>query len=402
MCFRRRRGAWGLILIVGMFSLGSVVLAQDSRPTIGLGMSTVLSGAAADLGRSVKAGFELALSEWNSSAAPAAPLIDLKVLDDGYEPLRCAPNMHQLLDRDNVTAVVGNVGTPTAATALPIAKAAKALLYCPVTGSGLLRKTPPDRYVINFRASYAEETAAMVDALIEHRKLKVNEIAFFTQRDSYGDSGYHGGIAALKRHGLVDENCVIHACYDRNTVAIENAVADIMTAKVTPKAVIMVGVYAPTAAFVRMVKSLGLAPLFLSVSFVGTKSLARELGGDGNGVIVTQVVPHYESDLPIAKDYRAALSKYGAEDSCDFGSFEGYIAGRILTHAVKNHHGRFDREGLIEALHALGRFDIGLGVELEISPERHQASRMVWPTVLNDGHILPFDWAALAASPRDR
>jgi hypothetical protein len=40
----------------------------------------------------------------------------------------------------------------------------------------------------------------MVQALITYGQLKSDEIAFFTQRDAYGDSGFVGGIAALKKN----------------------------------------------------------------------------------------------------------------------------------------------------------------------------------------------------------
>ena len=90
--------------------------------------------------------------------------------------------MRQLSEQEHVLAVIGNVGTPTAIAAIPIANEQKTLFFAPFTGAGVLRQTPPDRYVINYRASYAEETAAMIDALIDQAGLALNDIAFFTQR----------------------------------------------------------------------------------------------------------------------------------------------------------------------------------------------------------------------------
>lgn len=107
-------------------------------------------------------------------------------------------------------AIIGNVGTPTAIAAVPIANSQGTLLFGAYTGAGALRKSPPDEYVINYRASYAQETASMVQGLIEHAGLKPNEIAFFTQRDSYGDAGYVGGVTALKTFRLVDESTIAH------------------------------------------------------------------------------------------------------------------------------------------------------------------------------------------------
>jgi ABC-type branched-subunit amino acid transport system substrate-binding protein len=310
--------------------------------------------------------------------------------------------MHELIDEKEVVAVVGNVGTPTAVAAIPIANEAKTPFYGAFTGAGVLRKTPPDRYVVNYRASYAEETAAMVDALVAQAGLRGNEIAFFTQRDAYGDAGFVGGIAALRRHGLASEHDVAHGRYERNTLAVENGLAEVLQADPPPRAVIMVGAYAPCARFIELARDVGLDALFLNVSFVGAAPLVAALGEKGEGVIVTQVVPHFDSDLPIVRAYREALAALNAQAPLTFGSLEGYVAARILIRALRSIQGPPGpptRESVVDALEGLGDFDIGLGVALRLAADEHQASHTVWPTILRGGRIQPLDWAELSGSP---
>jgi ABC-type branched-subunit amino acid transport system substrate-binding protein len=307
--------------------------------------------------------------------------------------------MRELIDVKNVLAVVGNVGTPTAVAAIPIAIASKTPFYGAFTGAGVLRKSPPDRYVINYRASYGEETAAMVDALIDTVGLEANEIAFFTQRDAYGDAGFTGGIAALKRHGLGGEHDVAHGRYERNTQAVENGLAEILGGDPVPRAVIMVGAYAPCARFIELAHDVGLEAIFLNVSFVGAAPLSAALGQKGEGVVVTQVVPHFDSDIPVVHDYRKALAAMNPKAPPTFGSLEGYIATRILLLALGKIEGPVTRDAVITALESLGDFDIGLGVPLRLGPEEHQASHTVWPTLLRGNRIQPLDWAQLGNTP---
>jgi len=367
-----------------------------------LGMSTALTGPASDLGRNMLDGVSAGFVRANRGEGTRKKYnIRILALDDGYEPARTAPNMRHLIEEDGVLAVIGNVGTPTAIAAIPIAKQNKTLLFAPYTGAGVLRKTPPDRYVINYRASYAEETAAMVDALIYNAGLKLDEIAFFTQRDGYGDAGFIGGINALKRHGLNNANAVLHARYERNTLAVEGALANILLAKKAPRAVIMVGAYAPCARFIKLAKQNGLNALFLNVSFVGSTPLARQLGNTIEGVIVTQVVPHpTDTSLPIVKEYQADLRSTNPNAALSFGSLEGYIAARIFVQALekinwKKTPGTPSREKIIDALEQLGRFDIGLKERLHLGPKEHQANHRIWPTVLRGGSFVPFDWAQI-------
>ncbi|MBK8000459.1 MAG: ABC transporter substrate-binding protein [Verrucomicrobia bacterium] len=355
-------------------------------------MSTALTGPAQDLGRDMRLGVEAALSEVNRQGGIQGQTLELIALDDGYEPARAVPNMRKLIDLHEVVAIIGNVGTPTAVASMPIAIESETPFYGAFTGAGVLRKNPPDRYVINFRASYAEETAAMVDGLIQHLGMKPDEIAFFTQRDAYGDAGFSGGVQALHRHRLTNDLDIAHVRYERNTVAVEKALANLIEHEPPPKAVIMVGAYAPCAAFIRLAREYKLDALFLNVSFVGPTSLARSLGAAGEGVIVTQVVPHFESDLPIVREYQAAIRARDSNAAPSFGSLEGYVATRIFCRALATISGTPTRRSVLESLENLGTFDIGLGVPLRLTREEHQACHRVWPTVLRAGNFVPFKW----------
>ncbi len=391
-----------LCLLFSLTSLSGKVKGQEIpclHNSHVLGMSTVLSGPAAHLGINMRNGVLAALKEINLQGGIQDRSLCLLALDDGYEPERTVSNMHRLIEQENVLAVTGNVGTPTAIAAVPIANRNHVPFFGAFTGAGILRRKPPDRYVVNYRASYAEETAAMVQALITYGKLQPNEIAFFTQRDAYGDSGFVGGIAALKQNGLKDETQITHGRYERNSLAVENGLADILLANPEPKAIIMVGTYAPSAKFIRLARNYGLNSLFLNVSFVGAAPLAQALGNEEDGVIVTQVVPHLESSLQIVQDFRKALHRFNPAIAPTFGSLEGYISTRIFLHAMKTVTGEISRESIIDALENLGQFDMGLASQLEITKIEHQASHQVWPTIIRQGKVQTFDWMQLKKVP---
>ena len=401
---------WHLFLLLPLLAVFSAITqgpAVDARgeeiPCLHnsyvLGMSTVLSGPVAHLGINMRNGVMAALKEINIQGGVQGRSLCLIVLDDGYEPERTVPNMHRLIDQENVLAVIGNVGTPTAIAAVPIINRSHVPFFGALTGAGILRRIPPDHYVVNYRASYAEETAAMVQALITYGHLKPNEIAFFTQRDAYGDSGFVGGIAALKKNGLKDETQITHGRYERNSLAVENSLADILLADPQPKAVIMVGTYAPSAKFIRLARNYGLKSLFLNVSFVGAAPLAKALGDEEDGVIVTQVVPPLESPLPIVQDFHKALHRYNPAIAPTFASLEGYIATRIFLRALKNINGEITRDSIINALENLGEFDLGFGIPLAITKNDHQASHQIWPTIIRKGEVQPFDWKELRNMP---
>lgn len=369
-------------------------LDSDAGTEINVGMSTALSGPAQALGQGMQAGVEAYFNKVNAAGGVHGNSLKLIAIDDGYEPSKAAPNMRKLIDELQVISVVGNVGTPTAIVTVPIANEKKTLLFGAFTGAGVLRKTPPDRYVINYRASYAEETAAMIDGLLS-AGIKPEEIAFFTQNDGYGDAGYKGAVSALKSKGFTDTHKLAHGRYTRNTLNVEEALSVILDAKVEPRAVIMVGAYAPNASFIKIAREDFPDTLFLNVSFVGSVALARELGDAGEGIIVTQVVPDFNSDLPGVVEYRQAMKTYAPDKVPGFVSLEGYIVAKIFVEGLKKSGPEQTRESIIDGLQSLGNLDVGIGETLKYSASEHQGSHKVWPTIIRGGKYVPYDWTEL-------
>lgn len=367
-----------------------------SLETIKIGMTTALTGPAAQLGVNMRIGIEAYFERVNKQGGIAGQLLELVVLDDGYEPERAALNMRELIDQKKVLAVIGNVGTPTAIVTVPIAQEKKTLLFGAFSGAGVLRAAPANRYVINYRPSYVEETAEIVKGLLQ-AGIKPTEIALFTQCDGYGDAGYQGVIKALHQVGFVDTNQLAHGRYTRNTLNVENAVAELLDGLTTPKAVIMAGGYAPSAKFIKLLRRELPDVVFLSLSFVGAYSLKQALG-DVENIIVMQTVPPLESNLPIIEDYLSSLQLVDVDSEPNSISLEGFIIAKIFHQGLLNIKGDISKESIIDGLESLHDIDIGLGVDIYIDENEHQAIHNVWMTHINAGKITAFSWPMLQKS----
>ena len=126
------------------------------------GIAAPFSGASKELGRQMKLGIDTAFNRINDAGGVEGRMHKLIAADDGYEPARTADAMKQLYEKDQVFGIIGNVGTPTAVVAVPYALERRMLFFGAFTGANVLRHDPPDRYVFNYRASYAEETDVTV------------------------------------------------------------------------------------------------------------------------------------------------------------------------------------------------------------------------------------------------
>ena len=351
------------------------------------GMSAAFSGPAKELGREMRVGIETYFHAVNDAGGTMGRRLELIALDDGYEPVRTLDNMKILFADYDVFAVLGNVGTPTAEAAAPLAAEHKRIFFGALTGAPLLRKVPPEATVFNYRASYAQETAAMVRYFVGHEKIAAERIAVFAQDDGFGDAGFGGAAQALAQYGVDDPSSVLRVGYQRNSDDVSEAIAEILRHG-NVGAVVMVATYRPAARFILGLRARIPTLRFANVSFVGSGALAEELqqGGEclGKGVVVTQVVPYPQSALPGVRQYREHLKAYYPYETPGFVSLEGYLVARLMEDGLARAGKTATTEALIGAFEAMGNIDLGIGVPLSFSPTRHQASDTVWGTVLTD------------------
>jgi eukaryotic-like serine/threonine-protein kinase len=354
-----------------------------------LGTSTAMTGANQELGHNMVMGMQACFKSVNEAGGIKGRQIELIVKDDGYEPAQALGNMQTLFEEDKIFAVVGNVGTPTAEVTVPYANENQYLFFAPFTGAQKLRRDPPDRYVFNYRASYADETEAMVNYFVEKKRLAPDKIAVFAQNDSFGDDGFAGVAKALEKYNILPEN-ILRVGYDRNTTQIATAVNEIEKNKDRIDALIMVATYKPAALIVQQLKDRKLNIQSAAVSFVGSELLAqqfKEMGpGYAEGVIVTQVVPYYLSSATGVLRYRAAMKKYFPLSKPGFVSLEGFIAAECLVEGLKKVEASGEAlttENVINSLEKINNLDLGIGPIINFGPSRHQASNRVWGTVLD-------------------
>jgi ABC-type branched-subunit amino acid transport system substrate-binding protein len=311
--------------------------------------------------------------------------LKLLVRDDGYEPKRCADAVKELLEKP-VFAFVGSVGTPTAEAVLATVLENKRVFFGAFTGAPVLRRDPPDRYVFNYRASYAEEAAATVHYLLSVRRIKPEEIAVFAQKDGFGDAVFDGVAKALRKIDF-DPQRILRVGYERNSLNIDDAVTSLIAQKDRIKAVIMVPTYKPAAELIKRIVDGGMTPIFTSVSFVNSNALAESLREKGpkycSGVIVTQVVPFFGSGSTGVLEYREMLARYFPAEQPGFVTLEGYIAARIFCTGLEKVGPELTTERLVDALESIQGLDFGIGTKISYGPSEHQASHRVWGSALD-------------------
>ena len=350
-----------------------------AEPTISedivFGQSAALTGPARHLGIQMREGILAAFRSVNQAGGVFGRKLKLISLDDAYEPEKTVKNTRDLIQKHQVFALIGGVGTPTSKAAVPIADSAHIPYIGPFTGAEFLRNTS-QRYVVNIRASYKQEIQTMVDRLIQD--LKTKRISILYQDDSYGRAGLSALESVLQKKGM---KIASQGTYPRNTTAVKIALLEIMAGR--PSAVVIVGAYLPTAHFIQLAQSLNFKPVFICLSFVGAKALAEELKNSSTPVVITQVTPFpFRAKTPLIKNYQKALKK-----DFNFVSLEGWLAGRFAAEVLKQAGENPSRENFLQTIQKIKTFPID-GFPLQYDTGDNQGSDQVFLTSIRKGKFF--------------
>jgi ABC-type branched-subunit amino acid transport system substrate-binding protein len=359
-----------------------------SDSEIRFGITAAFTGPVRERGRQMKLGIETAFNQVNDAGGIAGRKLRIIAADDGNEPTRTLQAVRQLYEKDQIFGIIGSIGTATAAVAVPFALERRILFFGAYTGGNVVRRDPPDRYVFNYRPSYAEEADAAVRYLVKLRKIPIRQIAVFAQTDDLGDAGYAGVAKTYPAMGLND-SAILRLNYPRNTIEVDEAVNTLRVQKVPVRAIIMSASYRAAAKFIEKTRALYPEMIFTSISGVGGSSLAEELKLLGprytTGVLVTQVVPAVSGYSSAVLEYKNALAKYFPGEAPDYASLEGFVAANILIDALKRVGAQLDTEKLVDTLENTRNLDLGLGVSLNFGRSEHTASKKIWGTALDEG-----------------
>jgi branched-chain amino acid transport system substrate-binding protein len=155
-------------------------------------------------------------------------------------------------------------------------------------------------------------------------------------------------------------------------------------------AVIVVGVYGPSAAFIRDARRSGWDVPIANLSFVDADAMigklqeaSQKLNKDLTlNLINSQVVPSpYDLNCPLVAEYRSHTS---AGDATFIG-LEGWLNAVVATEALRRAGPAASRAGFIRAMESLHGWDPGIGTALEFSAANHQGLHRVWLTRTANG-----------------
>lgn len=337
-----------------------------------IGQSAPFTGDAAELGIQYNRGAQIYFDLVNAQGGVFGRKIVLIKKDDGFMPERTQVNTKLLISQDDVFALFGFVGAAPSRAATPIFTEAGVPFFAPYSGADQLHE-PFNRNIFNVRASHRKEIEKIVQQLVT---IYASNVAVFYQYDSDGWAGLENVELALRQYKLAP---VATASVPRNSTDVSAAVSAIIAK--SPSSVIMISAYKSSAAFIRAMRSAGYRGQFVNLSFVGSQALLNELGKEGYGVMVSQVVPFpWSPSNAVVAEYQHAMQRANAK-GFDFTSLEGYIAAKVFVEGLRRSGKDLSREKFTLSMEALNRFELG-DFSVNYSPGDHGGAKFVDLTII--------------------
>jgi len=365
-------------LIIALATAGAH--AQGVTPNrILVGQSTPLSGANKALGEDIRDGALAYFKKLNEAGGVNGRKIELVTLDDGNDTKRSGENTRKLIQETGVFALFGYASATLSRPALPHVEKHKVPFLSPFTGADPMRVF--HKYVYNMRASYADELEKIVD---HYSLFGISRFSIVHYDDVVGKENYAAVERALKKRNLTPVS--VAAFKDRRNPEIAGGVKSILAGN--PEVVILTTLYKASADVIRGAKQAGSTAQMVSNSFPGSTSLADELGKDGVGVAIAQVVPPFSRrSIPVVAEYRAATESLLGKKSYSFTSLESFIAAKVTVEAIRRAGAKLTRESFMQVLDNMSNYDAG-GYIIDFSPTNHNGSAFVELTIIGkDGQF---------------
>jgi len=364
-------------LAVALFLLAAASSGQPqgvTTTTVLLGQSAPLSGANKSLGDDIRNGALAYFKKVNDAGGVNGRRIELVTLDDANDTKRAGENTRKLLEENSVLALFGYASATLSRPALPFVEKHKAPFLAPFTGADPMRAF--NKYVYNMRASYADELEKIVD---HYAKYGVKRFSIVHYDDVVGKENFSAVDRALKERNLAAVS--VAAFKDRAKPDVETGVKEVL--KGDPQVIILTTLYKATSDFIKMARKAGSTAQMVSNSFAGSTPLAKELGKDGAGVVVAQVVPSPfgAGAILIVPEYRAAIEKLLGKPEYSFTSLESFIAAKVTVEAIRRAGPTLTRETFLRALDSMSSYDVG-GYVVNFSPKNHNGSKFVDLTII--------------------
>ncbi|MBR9980871.1 MAG: ABC transporter substrate-binding protein [Desulfatitalea sp.] len=353
---------------------------------------------------------EIRIGQWGPQTGPAAPwgavargsklVFDMVnerggihgrkiryfIRDDQYNPSQTMAGVRELVDRRDIFAFVGGVGTAPGMAVKDYLKQNEIIWIGVCSGAEAFQGNP---WQWNMWPSYFDDGSLLAKFAVENKGYK--KIALFYQNDDWGMDAMKGINRRLKEHNMELVAAVPVEPIERD---LSSQIARLQASG----AEAVIGIVAPTQAAIalRTAVSVGYQPQWLHSYNLCDFALMNHIT-DGlwarEGVITSAFTDDPNVDTPLMNSYREAIKKYAPEERWGIFYMAGIVVAEPMVHALEQVGPNLSQEALKNALNNITDFK-GIGPRITWSADNHRPPRelQIWQCGPNGETIVVQDW----------
>lgn len=307
-------------------ALGSVTgCSRNHDNEISIGAFLSLSGADATFGSDTREGIDLALEEVNAAGGIKGKKVRVIYEDDKSTTFEATQKVRQLIDRDKVIAVVGEVASSRSLAGGLIANKAHTPLISP--SSTAVSVTKNRDWV--FRTCFTDVQQGQVAArYVKNVLQKPRAAVFYTAQDTYSSGLAQSFIAEMK---AISGTIAIEKGYPKGETSFRTFLSEIKAA--SPDIIFVPNYYNDMVFVARQAAELGIpGSMFFGGDGWDSNTLLEGAGKELEGAHLTN---HYAPDLPWPEAQHlltAFVAKYKRPPT-SFAA-DGYDCAKVVFDAI--------------------------------------------------------------------
>lgn len=326
-----------------------------------------LTGPAALWGNIMK-GMDASFKMLNAEGGINGRKIKFVMKDDAYDPSRTVPSVRELVQKDEVFAFVGGIGTAPCMSVMDYIVENNIPWIAPISG-GTHWSIPLKENIFSVLPYYIDEGVIQAKYAID--SLKSDKIGIIYQNDDVGLSALIGAKSYMKTHNI---NFLAEVPVEVTDTDLTSHVAKLKESGA--EVVLLWTLPRQGVITVTQTKVINYEPQFIASFILSDMTLMHELTkGAWEGVIYGSfATPPYNTTDPGIAKYKAALATYYPDVRWGIFPYSGFLYSEPFIEALRRMGDDITREGLIKTMNDFSNYSVQ-GIEMAFSPTNHQGQR---------------------------
>lgn len=361
---RRLAAALAFMAFAGVMSSSHAAFEKKDEGVlekeIVLGSSQPMSGTLAYMGKAVDEGIRTYFDMVNEAGGVNGRKIKLITYDDELKPAKSVANAKLLVERDNVLAMVGNIGHATNMSAYEYSSTKKVPTIGALSISDLT-SNPARDYLYVLPSPQSTETAAYIDHAVNN--LKAKRVAILYQNDGWGKPAYEIATRQLEKYNLKP---VEAQTFERFATDITSQVFKIKESN--PDVVVLYALGQEAVLFFRGAEKLGWKPVVFGAGGLNDPKFVELLGKTDAKLFVASYYDPIDGNNPAIREFNTRYTKLYPNAKPSSMALMGYSSAAVMVEALRRAGNEPTRDKLIAAMDNLRDFDQKIGPKITFQP----------------------------------